>query len=768
MAEIFLAQDAEGSICAIKRILPHLAHEESFIRMFIDEARIVSQIQHSNVAQVYDQGKSSGFYYIAMEFVQGHSLLALSDRAKSMKIPLPRGLLAFIITELLAGLASAHAARDAKGRHLGIVHRDVTPQNVLLSYEGEVKLIDFGVAKARARLTQTEAGFTKGKLSYMSPEQARGEDLDARSDLFSVGIVLYEITTGSRLFNKEGPGGILGAIVNDPVPPPSIRVKGYPKDLEVIVMHALEKDANRRYQSADEMRDALLRFARREKPQPSRSRLKDLVHDLFGDPESQKVIEAAKAVSAPTPSRVVAHRDDLVRGASFRVKGSDVPEASEPVDPVVGHRSVVGKEPVEDETRMMRPEYQVAPSRVALRKLELTTEGTPIIDLPVAQEAPVPEPSVPLRVKIAKFIAAFAVDLSVSWRAHRRRYFIGAAAASTLLVLIAAHLAGVSSLVASWMGGAAERAREIRRSAGLDEDLDAGAQPTVLRLLTEPPGASIAINGLGVGGVTPHEIGDLEVGRPLAIELSLIGYRTRSEKLTLWPNTGVQEISVKLERKVGTLVVESEPSGGRVVADGKILDQRTPVRLENVFADEPVKISISKEGRIPRSTVAIARDGEEVRVVLSLPIDEAQIPPGRIGVTTSPSGCAIFIDDQLIGRSPIDEHPVKPGPHAIRASCENHRDETRAVSVSSGQINRQVFSLTPNVFGYLTVNPIPPEGSIVEVNGKRVPLPVEFLKVVPGRHVVVVMNANLRRRTERTVDVRPNKSVAMDVNLLVQ
>src|SRR5687768_7705806 len=278
MAEIFLAQDPKGEICAIKRILPHLAHEESFIRMFIDEARIVSHIQHHNVAQVYDQGKANGYYYIAMEFVQGHSLLALSERAKSMKIPLPRGLLAYIIAELLAGIASAHSARDAKGRHLGIVHRDVTPQNVLISYDGEVKLIDFGVAKARARLTQTEAGFTKGKLSYMSPEQARGEELDARSDLFSVGIVLYEITTNTRLFNKEGPGGILGAIVNDPVPPPALKVKSYPKQLESIVMKALEKDVHRRWQSAEEMRESLLRYARNEQPAPGKQRLKDLIY----------------------------------------------------------------------------------------------------------------------------------------------------------------------------------------------------------------------------------------------------------------------------------------------------------------------------------------------------------------------------------------------------------------------------------------------------------------------------------------------------------
>ena len=287
MAEIFLAQDPKGQICAVKRILPHLAHEESFIRMFIDEARIVSHLEHPNIAGVYGHGKVDGYYYIAMEFVQGHSLLAVSERAKQVKMPLPRGLLGWVVAELLAGLGNAHSARDPRGRHLGIVHRDVTPQNVLISYEGEVKLVDFGVAKARARLTQTEAGFTKGKLSYMSPEQARGEELDGRSDLFSVGIILHEITTNSRLFNKEGPGGILGAIVNDPIPRPSLKIRDYPAPLEDIVMRALDKDVNTRWQTAEEMRDALLRFGRRERPAAGQARLKDLVYDLFGAPDSQ-------------------------------------------------------------------------------------------------------------------------------------------------------------------------------------------------------------------------------------------------------------------------------------------------------------------------------------------------------------------------------------------------------------------------------------------------------------------------------------------------
>ncbi|MCK6548367.1 PEGA domain-containing protein [Myxococcota bacterium] len=782
MAEIFLAQDPKGEICAIKRILPHLAHEESFIRMFIDEARIVSHIRHPNVAQVYDQGKSAGYYYIAMEFVQGHSLLALSERAKSVKMDLPRGLLAYIVAELLAGLASAHAARDAKGRHLGIVHRDVTPQNVLISYDGSVKLIDFGVAKARARLTQTEAGFTKGKLSYMSPEQARGEELDARSDLFSVGIVAHEITTGSRLFNKEGPGGILGAIVNDPIPPPSLRSKNYPKELEGIVMKALEKDVDKRWQSADEMRDALLRFAKKEKPAPGRPRLKDLVHDLFGAPESQKIIDAAKAVIAPTPARVPVHQEELVRGASVRVKGNELPDTpaqpEEAVDPVVGHRSVIARkaasqlsqlieQPPADETRMLRPDYELSGQRSKLMpKLEVTSEGTPVLDLRALQDASaVPEPEVPLRLKIARFITALAQDARVSWRTHKKRYLAGAAGLLAMITLVVLWKVGAVAAAWAWVGGAAEKAKELKSSAGFGAQVDAGVRPTVLRLVTEPPGASIVIDGFGVGSVTPHELPNLELGRPLKVELRLPGYRPKVEKITLVPDDGVKEIAVKLEKMAGTIVVESDPPGAIVVRDGKPVEGRTPLKIEGVDAGERVKLSISKDGRLPRDTVVEVADGEEKVVSVELPVDVRKIPSGYVTVTTSPPGCALLVDDQPVGRAPLEKHALRPGPHSVTARCEHHAEETRAVSIGPGQTSNVSFALSANVFGYLTINPIPFDGSTVEINGQKVSLPVEFKKVVPGRHNVVVSNARLRARREISVDVPANARVTRDVNL---
>jgi serine/threonine-protein kinase len=772
MAEIFLAQDQKGEICAIKRILPHLAHEESFIRMFIDEARIVSHLHHPNVAGVRDQGKIGGYYFMAMEFVQGHSLLSLSERAKSMKIPLPRGLLAFIVGDLLAGLGCAHSARDSKGRHLGIVHRDVTPQNVLISYDGEVKLIDFGVAKARARLTQTEAGFTKGKLSYMSPEQARGEELDSRSDLFSVGIVLYEITTGTRLFNKEGPGGILGAIVNDTIPAPSMRIKEYPRDLETVCMRALEKDVDRRWQTAEEMRDSLMRFAKKEKPTPGKQRLKDLVHDLFGDPDSAKVIEAAKAVIAPTPAEVAVHKDsDVVRGASLRVKGSDmhvsVEELIEVPEPAI-HRSIIGEKTktTADETRMLRPDYEVKPKSRVHPKVEATSAGTPIVDLAIAQEGPVPEPSVPARVQMARFITAFAQDMRASWREHRRRWIGSGVAAAIVLVALITYIAGGFGRMASWMGSAVVSARELKTREGLDSKDQAPKDPTVLHLDSDPPGAKITLNGIGAGTVTPQDLADLPLGQAITLELELFGYRAHKEKVTLWPNQGRKDVLVKLERRLGSLMIDSDPAGAHVTVNGKPAEGVTPLRLTNLAADEPLKIAASKAGHVPKSVVATPMDGEEKRVMLELPVDRAAIPNGKISVTTSPPGCTVMIDDQPAGRSPLVGLDVRPGPHSVKASCDNYAPETRAVSTQPSKTEQVSFTLTPNVFGYLSINLVPAEGTVVEINGQRVQLPIEFRKVVPGHHVVVARNDGLGKKKEMPINVKPNERLVREINLL--
>ena len=765
MAEIFLAQGKDGQICALKRILPHLAHQEGFIRMFIDEARIVSHLDHSNVAGVYAQGKHDGFYYIAMEYVEGHSILALQDQAKRQKMALPFGLLAYIVAELLGGLGYAHSARDAKGRHLQIVHRDVTPQNVLVAYDGVVKLIDFGVAKARARLTQTEAGFTKGKLSYMSPEQARGEPLDGRSDLFSVGIILYEITTKIRLFNKDGPGGILSAIVNDPITPPTYKNRKYPKDLEAIVMRALDKDPERRWQTAEDMRDALLRFARRERPRPGKSRLRDLVYDLFGEPKHQSLIAAAQAVVEPTPPEGSAVA--MVEGESIRVGGTKIPN-------IITDSHYDEVKP--DETRMMdlsqARKSAVSPSLEASEAVqvarEVTSDGTPIVDLPLElDDISVPEPRVPGRVRLAKALSQFAADARESWRAHTLRY-VGVFTVLFVLLLVAVGYAtGLNETFGAMMSSAVKDARRMKEKAGLDPTIavDAGVRPTVLRVKTEPPGALISIDGVGAGCVTPCDVEDLEPPLRVAIELAMSGFRPVTEQVTLRKNEGVRELEVSLERQVGTIRITTDPPDAVVYRNGRRLKGSSPITLDGVMTDKPVQIAVKKSGFIGKSRVVIVRDGEMQDVAFSLEIDPRSIKPGTIEVSTNPAGCSVAIEGESIGVSPV-VHTIEAGTYSVSTICDNYAPGYQTVTVRPGGTSGVSLSLDPNVFGYLTIAVQPSRGSTVRVNGQSVRLPVQFLKVIPGRHEVEVANDALRKNKRVSIRVGPNQRVSRTVNLL--
>src|SRR5436190_20143835 len=264
MAEVFRAKafGVEGfeRVVAVKRILPTIAEDTDFITMFIDEAKIAVQLNHANIAQIFDLGKVGDSYFIALEYVHGKDLRSLFDLTRSQGEPMPVAVACYVIMKVCEGLDYAHNKRDATGQDLHLVHRDVSPQNIIISYEGEVKLIDFGIAKAVGKGSKTQAGILKGKFGYMSPEQVRGLPLDRRSDVFSVGIVLYELLTGERLFVGESDFSTLEKVRNVEILPPSAYNRKIPEDLERIVLKALSKDVEDRYQSAIDLHDDLQAF----------------------------------------------------------------------------------------------------------------------------------------------------------------------------------------------------------------------------------------------------------------------------------------------------------------------------------------------------------------------------------------------------------------------------------------------------------------------------------------------------------------------------
>jgi len=264
MAEVFegVAEGLRGfsKKVAIKRVLPHLAQNTKFLAMFLDEARLSLHMNHANVVQVFDIGRSGGTYFIVMEYVDGTDLKKIMERMRQRKGRLPTAQAIYIVMEVCKGLAYAHELSDIDSKNLGIVHRDVSPPNVLISKQGEVKIVDFGLAKATSQLEHTDPGVVKGKFAYLSPEAAWGKEVDRRADVFACGIILFELLTGHRLFLGENDVATVELVRRAQVPPlqpinPEVRPA-----LEAIVRRSLAADPNRRYQTCDEMAEDLAGF----------------------------------------------------------------------------------------------------------------------------------------------------------------------------------------------------------------------------------------------------------------------------------------------------------------------------------------------------------------------------------------------------------------------------------------------------------------------------------------------------------------------------
>ncbi len=337
MAEIFLARGVSTTgverYCVLKRILRERANDVHFVRMFLDEARLAAQLQHPNVAQVYDIGKLGDSFFFTMEYVHGETVRQILHRARSLRREVPPGAVLTVIAGAAAGLHHAHGRLGHDGRPLGIVHRDVSPSNLMVSYEGGTKVVDFGVAKAENRAQETRSGTVKGKIAYLSPEQCRGGALDRRSDLFSLGIVMWEMLTTERLYKRASDFENMSAIVNEEPVPPSARRKSVPKELDRITLRLLAKDPDARFQSGDELVEALEEVASKTGIMISSGALGRFLREMFGqrpepwlelDPTAEAPSEAGVTVtSEPIPQELAISAAD-----SADLKLSGVPDIS--------------------------------------------------------------------------------------------------------------------------------------------------------------------------------------------------------------------------------------------------------------------------------------------------------------------------------------------------------------------------------------------------------------------------------------------------------
>ncbi len=317
-ADVFKARmtGEEGfeKIVAIKRILPHLATNEGFITMFVDEAKLAAQLTHNNIIHIYELGKVDAWHYIAMEYVDGKDLRSILKMGRDRGYPLAPELALFVASRIASALDYAHRRIAPDGRELNLVHRDVSPQNILISWEGDIKLCDFGVAKAATKVGTTISGALKGKLQYMSPEQAWGKTVDRRSDIFSLGAVLFEMLAGRNLFEGETDLGILEKVrAGQVVPPSTVNPEVTPR-IDEIVAKALAKEPQDRYQHASELEKDLLTVLYGYQPSPGPADLAIYLHRLLETPPAatDEEIDAAFA-AAQRPEEETPKRGKLVR-----------------------------------------------------------------------------------------------------------------------------------------------------------------------------------------------------------------------------------------------------------------------------------------------------------------------------------------------------------------------------------------------------------------------------------------------------------------------
>ena len=341
MAELFKAtlngDHGFEKLVAIKKILPHLATDRSFVEMFIDEARITAQLDHRHIVAVFELGTDADTPYIAMQYVDGLDVLALLRECARAQIRLPPELAAVIARDVLDALDYAHNAISADGKPLGIIHRDISPGNVLLSWRGDVKLTDFGIARAAERRHKTEAGTLKGKYGYMSPEQVSGSEIDTRSDLFSVGILLAEMVMARRLFTSTNDLDILLMVRDARLDRLNKYASEFPVELRVITQRALQRRPEDRWQSAGQFRDAIDEWIRRTSGVTSRE-LASLIGSVINAPTAEldgvvQVESEEGALSGPMTRMSLAKAEaEAARARALYIAGDGIPAGLAPSD----------------------------------------------------------------------------------------------------------------------------------------------------------------------------------------------------------------------------------------------------------------------------------------------------------------------------------------------------------------------------------------------------------------------------------------------------
>jgi serine/threonine-protein kinase len=715
MAQIYLARrkgpEASDELVVVKRILPHLGENKEFVQMFLDEAKIAARLAHPNIVAVYDLGAQDDSFFIAMEYIHGEDVRRMCKRAAAQGLELPVELACRVVTDACAGLDYAHKKTDPSGKPLNIVHRDVSPQNILVSFAGDVKVVDFGIAKAADQATVTRSGVLKGKYSYMSPEQAAGKRVDCRSDVFALGVVLYELLTSTRLFKRASDMQTLSAVAECKVMPPSQVNPRVPKELDPIVLKALAKEPDQRYSEALELQNALEEWMGPEQLATAPGELSAFMREVYAERIAREARSGSIVVEDEPPTTgqrtaVGGHRRSGTHPPPVSSKevtradrggepaGATAEEAAEATDPTAqqrpmrqGRSSDIRRELEAERQRPERPERAERSERPERPERQ------------VSGSRPAMAAAAPLRPDFAELPTqaldepSLALSMTGTTQAPRRQRV-----RRRWTAVVAASLAALVAVLALWFVLKPEPA----------------PPPAQVRLDTVPPGAKVVFEGRALPGVTPMTLPAMPAGT-YQVVVSREGY---------------EEVRASVAVPVtGTLAL-------------------APLSLKPVPPKEPPPQVKPPEVKPP-------------------PPPEAAFV--KLTLETQPVPATIFVDGKERGLSPQVVEAKAEQELEVKVTAPQYRALEQKVKVKAGPAQVEVLKLEPIAKAAPKPPPPPPEPATpkalvrfavtpwadVTCNGRNLgttPFPDVSLPV--GTYQCKFHNPEMGRTISRSIEVR--------------
>jgi eukaryotic-like serine/threonine-protein kinase len=769
MAEIHLAKQTGVAgfekIVVIKTILPDLASNKEFTKMFLDEARIAARLTHPNIGQIYDLGQADATYFIAMEYIQGENLRTIANRCRKTQTLLPLEHVAKIVSHACEGLHYAHTKIDTLGRPMNIVHRDVSPQNILVSFEGAVKLVDFGIAKAANLYQDNRPGVLKGKYSYMSPEQCLGQLVDYRSDIFSLGIILWEMATGLRLFRLNSELEILKAITRGKIKPPSEINQRVPADLEYIILRALEKKPEDRFGNAVEMHLTLEKFLKNQQLTSGSVQLAAFMREMFSDKlESLRIIEQPDQNEALGAILFDDISEDEMYIPGTGMTPSSASQATDPSKPLFP-MSTTGISRIEGQpvTNLKRPSKRrfLIGSLIVLLLGILGTAGyfhfrksgdKPVVD----KTKPVAKPAMgAIRISSTPSGATVIID--------------GNKRGTSPCDVKDLELGRSYKMILSKAGQRPWKTEFKLKDSSVREFKAKLKRSTVkawgtVEIVTHPSGAKVTLNGIPLDKLTPLTIKKVAAKTDQNLVVTLEGHQDWVKTFKVRPGQrlklrGILPVSdsvASVKKEQAYITLKSKPTGAEFFLNGSPIGGSFSLAPGSDYLVS-AKLKGYQEWRETIKPTAGEKKVITANLVRKADTSVVASDKARLSLNSTPPA-EVFVDKVNIGTTPIANHEISTGEHIIH--LVNFKIKAREILRITAKPGESIEKNVQFAKGFLDISAVP--GTNVFVHGKQIgTTPFKPKEKYAGTYKVLMKNPVLNVSVEKTAVIKEGKTTTL-------